>query len=529
MKDYGKGDAVFWQKNRGWFGKQLESNMTALREGDVSRIPWIFCVFSENHDSSKLAAAKALHEALDTLTFTDIIRLDEQMRQTTSMEWSIQWHKLNMNSFFTPQMTEVERRAVILLASFNPNGFIREKAVQMMKDCDGTLQYIFLRLNDWVLQVRQAASEAFSCRLQNPSDGEIFAALPFADKLKRSVRGSHKEHISQFYAALATPENENILMKGLENENIRIRKICSDALFAMPCLNTKLAFERLTCEPDPFLRALIFNSLKNLGLKLDEIIDVFLSDKFPMNRMLAFQYLRDTCAGRLREITEKLLLDQNSTVREFAQNAKQKQSPGFDFRRFYLNTLDRHVATAICGLGEKGLPSDTAEIALYLVDSRIGVVKSAMTALMRLDCEKYSPVITEMLDDCRVGIVKTARNLILKYGHINYGRINEIFHASKFEYTRLRCMDILFTAPKWPHLVYILEAMFDSQKLFREKALEAIIRWLINFNSSFTLPNEAQMTEIQRLIDLLSGTIPFGIQNELLFTLSHLRFPTDAN
>lgn len=516
---------MVWWQIRGWFGKQLKMNIMALRNGDISRIPWIFCVFSENHDHSKLLAAKALHEVIDTLSFTDIVRLDEQMRQTTSMEWSIPWHKLDMNSFFTPQMNMAERCAVVLFASFNPNGFIREKAVRMMKDYDGTLPYIFLRLNDWVWQVRQAASDALPCRLLHPSAGELLAALPFADKLKRSVRDSHEKYTNQFYAVLAKSENENILTKGLESENIRTRRICTDAIFAMPDLNAKLAFERLVCEPDPFLRALVFRNLKSRGLKMDETIDVFLNDKFPMNRMQAFQYLRDTCADNLREITEKLLLDQNTTVRELAQNAMQQQSPGFDFRRFYLNNIDRYPASAICGLGEKGLSSDADEIAIYLEDSRNGVVKSAMTVLVRLDCEKYCSAIIEMLDDSRAGVVKTARNLILKNGSINFDRINEIFNGSKFEHTRLRCMDILFTAPKWQSLIYILETMSVDEKFIKNKAIEAIMRWLFYFNHSFALPSATQMAEIRRLIDSLSGIIPSGVEKELLFTLSCVRFP----
>ena len=134
---------MFWRDRQvGWFGKQLEENIKALRDGDRSRISRILCVFSENNNQSKLMAAKVLRETLDSLSFDDIVRVDEQIRQSTSMEWSINWRDLNINDFFTAQMDEQDKRALTIFASFNPNGFIRERAVKLMQDYNGTLPYI---------------------------------------------------------------------------------------------------------------------------------------------------------------------------------------------------------------------------------------------------------------------------------------------------------------------------------------------------------------------------------------------------
>ena len=125
---------MFWNKNQGWFGKQLDENIRALNNGDLSKIPWVFCVFSESHSPSKVSASIALRDTLSKLQFSDIIRIDEQMRQTTSMEWNINWCKLKVENFLTPAMNINDRRAVIVFASFNPNGFIREQAVRMMSE-----------------------------------------------------------------------------------------------------------------------------------------------------------------------------------------------------------------------------------------------------------------------------------------------------------------------------------------------------------------------------------------------------------
>ena len=506
-------------KQVGWFGKQLEENIKALRDGDRSRISWILCVFSENHDQSKLMAAKVLRETLDSLSFDDIVRVDEQIRQTTSMEWSINWRDLNINNFFTTQMDEQDKRALTIFASFNPNGFIRERAVKLMQNYDGTLPYIILRQNDWVLQVRQAASVAFTYRLQRLSDGEILAALPFAEKLKWSSRGSRSEYTNRFFEVLTAPEHLADLMSGLESNNLRTRRICVNALFGVTPPKIDLAFERMTHDPEPFLRATVFRRLSGLGQDIGDSIEVFLRDKYPMNRMLAFQYLLDTDANNVYDIAIRLLLDKSAAIRETAQHFIQKKTPEFDFRGFYFDNLDQCTAAAILGISEKGQSYDAVILSKYLGDDRISIVKSTMVSLMKLDGENYSNTTTEMLNDARAGVVKTARNLIMKASSPDYDKVKGIFMTTAYKHTKLKCLDILFSASKWLSIIYMLEAVSYDDEQIVEKSLTAINRWLFGFNRSFALPHEQQSEVIKELIYGLSEKLPSDIQKELLFAL----------
>ncbi len=84
---------MLFKQKCGWFGNQLSKNIKEMQEGNISAIPRIFCVFAENHNESKLLAARYLHEALIKFTYDDIIRVDESMRRSTSIERSIDWRK----------------------------------------------------------------------------------------------------------------------------------------------------------------------------------------------------------------------------------------------------------------------------------------------------------------------------------------------------------------------------------------------------------------------------------------------------
>ena len=244
---------------------------------------------------------------------------DTQWRFTADVydtqEWSINWRNYSLDNLFSSDMNEAERRAVIIFASFSPNGFIRERAVRLMKDYPGTLPFAILRQNDWVSQVRSAAAEAADYRLSHLSNRELINALPFADKLSRSGRTKTGNiYVNRIYTALTANEEE--LIDGLSTANIRTRRICTSALFNADIPRYDLAFIRLQKESDPFLRTKIFKGLMSAEQNMDAVIEQFLKDKYPMNRMLAFQYISGTNKDKAFQIAKELLLDKSTAVRE---------------------------------------------------------------------------------------------------------------------------------------------------------------------------------------------------------------------
>ena len=510
---------MFWNKNQGWFGKQLDENIRALNNGDLSKIPWVFCVFSESHSPSKVSASIALRDTLSKLQFSDIIRIDEQMRQTTSMEWSINWCKLKVENFLTPTMNINDRRAVIVFASFNPNGFIREQAVRMMSEYSGTLPYIILRQNDWVIQVRQAAIKAFSERLRKPSTGEILIALPFVEKLRWSKRSSHEEYIKSFFDKLTSLEHKEDLFQGLQSENVQTRKICVQVLLDSPYLDFEQALQVLKREPDPFLRKIVYEKLCLLGQDMTEYSHIFLHDKYPTNRMLALQYLYDVNKHSVLPLAKEMLLDKSAVVRELSRKIVQEYELNFKISLFYLEHIENDTAAAILGLGETGQKTDADIAGKYLNDPRIAVVRATMSSLMRLDSKKFLPRIIEMLSDSRIGVVKTAQHLIMKYGVADYTRIQEIFFSTEYNHVKIKCANILFSAPKWQSLIYMLEALACEMEDVRKLTIQAVNDWLIKFNKSFAKATSQQKETAHNLIYSHGEHLSAPIKRELQFML----------
>ena len=78
---------------------------------------------------------------------------------------------------------------------------------------------------------------------------------------------------------------------------------------------------------------------------------------------------------------------------------------------------------------------------------------------------------------------------------------------------------VMYTAPKWQRLIYMLETITSNEEAIASKSHDAIMRWNSGFNRSYSLPSESQTKRIHELIDGLNGALQPQLQKELLFTL----------
>ena len=478
------------------------------------------------------SASRALNDSLDRLQFDDIVRVDAQMRQATSMEWFIDWQKLTIEDLLTPDMSAAERRAVLIFASFNPNGFIREQAVRMLAHYIGTLPYIMLRQNDWASRVRRTASVSFERRMHNLSPGEILSTLPYAEKLKWCRRGAPRAYTEQFFYKLTSPECREDLLEGLRSKLVRTRRICIRALIEpphpypepyprpYPYIDLELAFAHINRETDPFLRSMIFERLRSLGQDMTAVSIAFLRDRYTANRIAGLRFLRLTGKSDSLPYAQKMLLDRNAAVREIAREIVSEYTESFDPVAFYKEHLDSgDRAAAILGIGETGSKAEGQEIVRYLSGFGTAVERAAMTALMRLDYANYSDYIVERFGNETESIVKLARKLTLQYGTTAYQRILEIFHTTLSECGKNNCAIVLFTASKWQRLIYMLEVLSCDMDPVRKLAEYAIRKWLYTYNRSFVAATLQQKEEIRRMINACGDILPEPLGRTVLFCL----------
>lgn len=506
---------MFFNKKLNFYSSNLDNNIEYLKKGDLGCLPWIFCVFAEDSATHKLRAAQALNEILKELSFDDLFRTDIQMRKTTSMEWSINWRSLNIKNFITKQMSEDEKRAVFMFASFNPNGYIREQAINALVEYKETLPFILLRCNDWVYQVRQSALLLLSKRIINASDDEVVDALPLMEKLRRSERCDYSSILPIVVSAFVT--NKSLIKKGLNSSDVRARRFCISVLGNLPKVEGKFLLTHIKYEKDPFLRKMIFQLLLKTNANLEELSKQFLKDKYPPNRILALQFLYDYKADIALDVTENMLMDKNTQVRTLARSIILKSERKIDVRQLYIDNLSTNTVVSLFGLGEVGFREDCNLIEKFLENDCISIIRAAMTSLMRLDSATFISRITEMLSSEHAGIVKTATILLKKNKSYDFERIFELQGTSYNENVKVKCATLLFLSSKWKSLIYTLTLLGSDYEKLEILCQIQISRWISSYNHSYAVPSENEKQRIKELLMEKKRFLTPEIEKQLLF------------
>ncbi len=377
----------------------------SILNGDERAYSLLFRIFAQDHDELKLKAACFLAKQVRELDYFSIIRIDQQMRQAIEVNWLIDWRSIPIERFFCKQMTEDERRAVLVFASFHPSGFVREAATRAISHYQGTLPYIILRLNDWVSTVRHAAKISFSHRIASPVFGELSQAFPFVIKLEKGMRDNHHAAVDTLCSLLMAPEHEQELNIILESRYCIVRRVCVKTLCRDVQHNIKIIKNHFLKETDPFIKLFILEKLLLAEHTWQpELLEILAKDKYYKIRLF---YLKIKRQNENKESQfEPYLLDSNAHVRRLTRQIIGSLNACYDFQHFYLQHLDgTQQAAAMIGFAEVSQQKDCAVLEPYLETKDARVLCALIKALMSLNFEYYEHKMVEYLNDSRHCVV----------------------------------------------------------------------------------------------------------------------------
>ncbi len=483
---------------------RLALYMKYLKNGNTLYLKYIFCVFAESSKKHKLTAAKVIAEYLDTLSVDELWRAEKQMRDASSIEWSIDWRKYKLKNIILPQMAANEAWAVTAFASFCSNGYMREDAVKALVQYENSLPIIALRLGDWVSEVRESSEAAFLARTALAAPEELISAFVILEKSKGSLRASFEKINTAIAERLA--HDSALISFALSRRDVRTRKFCIFLLCRNAYENKELLLAHIKREKDPFLRKAIFSALLHSGTEIESLFPLMLADKYPANRVFAIANMPHS------DEIYKMLFDTNASVRAFARAAIEENAQGQDFLAIYKSAITERTKCAIAGIGDIGSPQDAAEIEHFLEHPHAPICRAAAIALMRLDAEKYAPAVAEKLISENESVFAICTKLLRKYKILDFTRINEIFGQIKNGQAKLRCLSLLFLAPKWRRLIYILTYRHGESEEIRAACEHALALWFEHFNRSYTAATHEEKAEICRLIAREDGEIRARIE-----------------
>lgn len=314
-----------------------------------------------------------------------------------------------------PHCTPDGCRALLICGSAHPNGYFREKCLKLLADERDVLQFILLRMNDWVPAIRRTAWAILQEHLQsNPSCTELIHAMQMVEFVRRGQRAQRNTDFSmdaldamimQIFA-----ENPQAILRSL----ITQRRLCYKVFMLHPDAGYRdLILRFIRNERDNAQRSALVRFYLNTAEQpvSAELLDSFMKDKYWRVRLDAYEY-RIKHEGAWNGM-ETLLLSPCYPIREFAAYYLEKS--GFD----NLVYCREHLPETLLALSDLGTKADTALIRPYLETHP----REALIALVRLDDDDSKELVWDAMHDSNAQLAKTAYRLALTHKLYKYSEL----------------------------------------------------------------------------------------------------------
>ncbi len=406
------------------------------------------------------------------------------------------------------------------------NGYKRENAVRRLGMLGNPLAIpkLIARANDWVPQVRSAATDAIN-KLATPKNAEAFVySLPKLYHLKDCGRDNHDKLITSIEKFLLSNEISNHVLEGLHNESPLVARACVSLIIENGLMDQAELVEISLSHPDVIVRVKVSHLLR--GLKGDDqalALRVAIKDQFMPIRREAFQILIKT--GISDALTEKFLFDRHSAIREIA--IKSLENKGSNVRMIYQKNLSSKspftISCALWGLGELNCTDDVSDIQSFLSSFYPGIRKQALNTLTRLVGADATDAIVNSLSDKSPAVCKEAARLANRQ-RIAFTAINllEIISNTVYIHTLTSCLGISKRLNKWERLIFLI-SLFDENYLNKviekEQITLAIKQWDLDFNRSASQPTKAQLDVLGKKIKEFDEMLGSYEYRSVVFTL----------
>ncbi len=495
----------------------------ALEDYDISQIHNAYCVFATSNRELVRRAGAAISSILADYSMKDMIRLSEQFRMYTSMEWSVNWNRINLAEKKRWFASEEDYKYCLILGSFHPNGYYRERCTHDMAAYEDTLPYIILRMNDWVREIRICAYEQAKGRLESCSPTEVFLAFPALQKVKHSGRRTYTqlEDVEDLMIACINRDLSEVSPDHILKYEYFVRKEIYLFLLSEKVLDIWIINELIEREKNGFCQCVLINGVLRNYECSPEQLDCYLGNRYSYIRKRSLEY-KYHMIGDCWPGLEQFLLDKSIGVRELAGFILNRHSQ-LDIYQFYTEHLkDSDPVPAITGLGDTG-KKEACSLLYPLLEHGIPAInRHVLLSLGKCGGEEYSEVFWKYLLSEEVSVSKAAY-ISTRNNNIRHGaqRIYDEFIRTGHEHVRRYLLLLLIRERSWDRLPYILKLYVDPG--FKE--YQELVADGLGERSLYSRLTKEQSEEIKDLLAINKDFLPERLRKEILFELKYITSP----
>ncbi len=461
---YGERRTMFFVKDKKTAGiAGMDKAIARLKSGDLGVLRIVYTVFATEDREAIWQAGEAVREQLSYQTRMGLLKLCERFRTFTSLEWSVDWSRAEPERL----KKELKKEAygyVLILGSFHPNGYYREKCVHAMADVLGMLYWLLPRMNDWVLQVRVRAEKVLEHYLASCDGGELIDALPAYERLqdcrrrtKEQMESLKEQMMERLSQALTEMDVRDVLRREPSVRASLYRMAAGRGLWTMEQMEDCLEREKQSCLKRILIKRILIHPDCTV-----EWTEHYLKDPSSVVRRMAVE----SRYGRLKDSwpgLEEMLLDGSKGIRGYAAYILERHG-SLDIRRYYLDHLTEDGrGYAVLGLSEYSRRGNVQSL-LGCLDAQEEqgaqtrrVLRSVLLALGTQEDFADEDLLWRYLADERADIAKAAylslRRMDIRLGA---GKLWKAYTETGTEHQKRYLLQLLLKEDSWERLPYLL-------------------------------------------------------------------------
>ncbi len=476
--------------------------------GEPGAIPYLLPWVLERPVAS--GAATAVRQLLEAVPPPDWVHLETRARGLLS-SWDNRfqrWSDLKPKDL--PRLGELpDGWAVLGMATFHPNGYVREAAVRHLAagGSDRTLPFLLLRLNDWVGAVRDAAETAMASMLTTSDRQAWVDALPLLLRMRSWRRDNHDLFVDTVLRLLQQPGSLPALIRGMDAVDPVVRRECFRIAFSMVASDLPRYVERALADFDPQVRTVAVQQLPHLAEDpLRHLIAIACADRFPSVRREAMQIYGTRFPEEALPVLQRSLLDPHASIRELAARCLVRLDQSFDPADFYRGALltltGRPLRSAISSLSTVGTAADAVLLLPFCSHPLVKVREAAVRSIGRLDAGGHAEIIHAALADRSPRVSREARRILAAGRRLIV--INTVWEYARREeqprHVRRNALALLADLPKWVSLPFLLQLACLAGPEIASTARADLSRWVFQYNCDFLKPSSQQLQAIEEAI-----------------------------
>jgi HEAT repeat protein len=455
--------------------------------------------------------AEEIHKIISALLPLNLAALDVDVRRLTYYK---DWYEFRPSGVKHLAQSKFAT-SLVGLASFHNSGYVRAAAVKELASLHTgkELPFLLIRLNDWVAEIRDAATQAVRERMEPAYAIHFLANISLVLRL-RSCGRVDKHFVDEICHLLKSPECNGVLQEGMISVDKIIRRI-SFQLAAEADPSSRAAIIRAAMmDSDQIARCWAVQHLlpEIAPEELPGMIEPMLKDRYMPVRRTALWEAATKRPDLASDWLRSALLDNHVSVRETARQFLPVAGVN-SVRSLYSaavqNGDDNRRPAAICGLGETGTRDDIELIKSYLSSNPTKLRRAAVYALGKLDSEGQFETLVAILSDSKASVSWEAMKAVFpRARYIPLEILQNLMNDNSFFHVRRNALTLILRTDKWKKMAPLLNACASSDARLAERAVKALYDWEANYNRSFAEPTREDFEKIVDALDKFKEAIP---------------------